>query len=150
MPKDATSPAPAPQSASSRVPILVVEDDDSIREVLLLFFEDEGFFPVAEAATMAEAAAYLPTVQLPHVVLLDFRNPSGDADILLRLVERDAALQRHRYILIPASPITRFSEEAQRLITAICTKIVYKPFDVENLLTAVERAEAHLLAGADD
>jgi DNA-binding NtrC family response regulator len=112
--------------------------------VLRFLLQEESFFAVAEAATMAEAAAYLPTVRLPHIVLLDFRNPHGDADILLRLVEWDAALQRHRYILMPASHITRFSEEAQRLINAICAEVVYKPFDVENILTAVERAEAHL------
>ena len=146
MPMGAASPAPAPQPASWHAPILLVEDDDDIREVLRFFFEDEGFSAVAEAATMAEAAGYLSTAPLAHVVLLDFRNPHGDADVLLRLVERDAALQRHRYILMPASHVTQFSQEAQRLINAICTEIVYKPFNVDNILAAVERAEAQLPA----
>lgn len=135
-----------PQSASWHAPILLVEDDDDIREVLRFLLEDEGFSAVADAATMSEAAAYLSTVRLPHVVLLDFRNPNGDADMLLRLVERDAAFARHRYILMPASHVTQFSEEAQHLISAVCREIVYKPFNVDDILAALERAEGQLPA----
>ncbi len=142
MPMGAASPAPQP--ASPHGPILVVEDDGDIRMSLRLILADDGYPAVAEAGTMAAAAAYLSTASLAHVVLLDFRNPHGDADLLLRLVERDVALQRHRYILMPASRITRFSEEAQRLISAICTEIVYKPFNVADILAAVQRAEAQL------
>jgi CheY-like chemotaxis protein len=123
-----------------------VEDDDDIRLVLCAALTEDGYPTVAEAGTMAEAVAYLSTVRLPHVVLLDFRNPYGDADSLLRLVERDTAFARHRYVLMPASHITRFSEEAQRLITAICKEIVYKPFALADILAAVERAEAQLPA----
>jgi DNA-binding NtrC family response regulator len=142
MPMRAASPAP--QSASWHAPILVVDDDDDIRVSVRLILTEDGYPTVAEATTMTNAAAYLSTASVAHVVLLDFRNPHGDADLLLHLVQRQVALQRHRYILTPASRITRFSEEAQQLISAICTEVVYKPFDVADILVAVQRAAAQL------
>lgn len=146
MPMFAASPAPQPQSAPSHIPILMVEDDDGIRSALRFVLEDAGYAAVAEARTMKQAAAYLSTTLVAHVVLLDFRNPHGNADMLLRLVEQEAALQRHRYVLMPASHVTHFSDEAQRLINTVCAEVVYKPFDLAKLLGAIERAAAQLVA----
>jgi hypothetical protein len=60
--------------------------------------------------------------------------------MLLRAVEHDATLKRHRYVLMPATPPEFFSEDDQRLIAERCTAVVLKPFDVDDVLRAVDAA----------
>ncbi len=148
MPK-ATKRTPTPLPMPKHAPVLVVEDDEALRESLrmLLELEYDGCVTVAEAATMPDAFTYLRAATCPHVVLLDFLLPDANADTLLCLVRRYTALQRHCYILMPASEVSRFSDEAQQLINAICTEVITKPFDLTALLEAVRRGEAQLAAG---
>src|SRR5690348_8339658 len=142
-------PSAPSQRSPERSPMLVLEDDEAIRETLGLLLEDEGYC-VAVTSTTSEALAQLRAAVRGYVVIMDFLLPEGNADILLRAVEADASLQRHRYILMPASQISRFSEEQQRLIAAYCTEVVYKPFDIDALLAAVERATAQLRQVGND
>jgi DNA-binding NtrC family response regulator len=126
-------------------PVLVVEDDAGIREAVALLLEDAGY-AVTAMTTVADARGHLSAASCAHIVLLDFRLRTANADTLLRAIDQDATLARHCYVLMPASNVTLFSDEAQLLIAAHCTEVVYKPFDVERLLTAIEQAAAHLPA----
>lgn len=137
------APIPCPQPAS----ILIVDDECDIREALQFVFEGEGYSAVTEAATADDALAHLRANTRPHVVLLDFFIGPGSAETLLQAVQQDATLQRHQYILMPGSHVTRFSEHAQRLVSDVCVEIVYKPFDTTVLLDAVKRAAAQLPPG---
>jgi CheY-like chemotaxis protein len=130
-------------NAQSAAPVLVVDDDEDIRETLRIVLEDAQY-PVAEAASSAEALDYLRGARSPHVVLLDFLMPEENAGVLLRALRHEATLRRHRYILIPALPVRTFPKEDQRLIAKLCTEVVEKPFNVDNLLRAVDEAAAHL------
>ncbi len=100
-----------PMTSPPTIPVLLVDDEEAIRESLRFFLEEEGY-PVAETASVADALTHLRNAALPHVVLLDFLMPAGNAETLLREAEQDATLQRHRYILMPASEVARFSDEA--------------------------------------
>ena len=126
-------------------PVLVVDDDDDVRDTLRALLESEGYV-VADAATIADALVYLWTTVLIHVVLLDFLLPQENADVLLRTVENNERLRRHCFVLMPATPITWFSVEAQRLIADLCSEVVMKPFELTTLLAAVARAETQLAA----
>jgi CheY-like chemotaxis protein len=126
-------------NAQSAAPVLVVDDNEDIRETLRMVLEDAQY-PVAEAASSAEALDYLLGASSPHVVLLDFQMPVENAGHLLRAVEKDASLRRHAYILIPALPVRTFPKADQRLIAKLCTEVVEKPFDVDKLLRAVDDA----------
>ncbi len=132
---------PVPQVR--RAPVLVVDDDDDIRASVRLLLENDGYL-VVDAATVTEALTHLRAASSPHVVLLDFLFPQQNADTLLRAVKEEAALQRHCYVLMPATPPTRFSDDAQRLIAALCTDVLMKPFEMTTLLNAVARATAQL------
>ncbi|HEV8189944.1 MAG TPA: response regulator [Ktedonobacterales bacterium] len=123
--------------------VLVVDDDEDVRATLRMLLEGEGY-AVAEAVRVADALAYLRTAPANHVVLLDFLLPPVNADVLLLAVEAEACLRRHRLVLMSASPTTRYCAEAQRLIAALCSEVVLKPFDVADVLAAVERAEAQV------
>src|SRR2546425_196034 len=67
----ATSPTPSPSSDTHLV--LVVEDEESIREVIRDVLEDRGFL-VKAAPNGAEALRMLETVR-PDVVVLDLLMP---------------------------------------------------------------------------
>lgn len=124
---------------------MVIEDDEDIRLVLRNILEEAGY-RVTEAATVREAQAYLQRdTTLPSVALLDYQFPSGHAGALLRTIAANAALVRHCVVLLPDIRISYFPPDEQRLIAAHCIDVVYKPFDIEDVLTAVTRA-AKLLA----
>ncbi len=136
---------PTPMPVSTHAPVLLVEDDECIREAVTLLLEDAGY-AVTALTSVTDAQTHLSAASCAHVVLLDFLLPPGNAGTLLRAIDQDATLARHCYVLMPASNVTLFSDEAQRLIAAHCTEVVYKPFDVERLLAVVEQAAAHLPA----
>ena len=140
------APAPAFSLSPPRpphAPILVVDDDQDLRETLVMVLDIEGYW-VTHVATTAEALVYLRVAPREFVVLLGFMRLGGNADHLLHAVECEATLQRHGYVLMLGSPLTHFTQEAQRLITAYYMAVLYKPFDRERLLGVVERAAAHL------
>ncbi len=148
MPTHTHPTSPLPLSVPPRPAILVVEDDIDLRETLVQLFAEEGYASVAETATMPEAFAHLHGTDLPHVVLLDFRFPNANADTLLGLVQRHAALQRHRFILLSGIDGTALPDEAQCLISTVCSEVVMKPFDLMTLTDAVKRAAAQLPSGS--
>jgi DNA-binding NtrC family response regulator len=138
-----TKYSPTPLPVPNHAPILLVDDDEDIREVVTLLLEDAGY-AVTALTNVADAQDHLSAASCAHVVLLDFRLAGANADALLQVIDQDATLQRHRFVLMPASSVTQFCDEAQRLIAAYCTEVVSKPFDVEHLLTAVQRASTQL------
>jgi DNA-binding NtrC family response regulator len=127
------------------ISVLLIEDDEDVRLVLRNILEEAGY-RVADAATPREAQAYLQRdTTPPSVALLDYRFPSGRAGALLRAIADNDALSRHCVVLLPDIRISYFPPDEQRLIAAHCIDVVYKPFDIEDVLTAVTRA-AKLLA----
>ncbi|MCU1385566.1 MAG: hypothetical protein JWL71_4263 [Acidobacteria bacterium] len=64
-------------TAPSQCPVLIVEDDDDLREMMAHMLTIEGF----DAATVAngrEALEYLLSSITPHVILLDLMMPVMD------------------------------------------------------------------------
>ena len=145
-----TTYSPTPLPVPKHAPILLVEDDEALRETLVMLLKDAGYSTVAEVAAALDAFTYLHSAAVPHIVLLDFRLPDANADMVLGLIQRYAALQCHRYILMPAIEVTRLPYEAQKLINAVCAEVVMKPFDLTTMFEAVRRAEAQLAAGSPD
>ena len=126
-------------------PILVIDADDAFRETLVIWLDIEGF-AVTPRATIAEWLDYLRhAAPCRYLVLLDFFFAGGNADILLAAVEEDAALARHDYVLLTASPVARLTEEARRLIRTCCSDIIYKPFASDRLYRVIKRATVDLL-----
>ena len=109
--------------------ILVVDDDESIRQIVRLCLADEGY-RVTEAANGEAALAVLPDFQ-PELILLDLRMPVMDGWEFVR---------RYRLLPGPHAPIVAFVaalnavQECADLDTAA---ILSKPFDLDELLVAV-------------
>lgn len=126
-------------TARAHPPVLIVDDDAEIRLALRTLLEPEGYV-VYEAASTVEAFASLFDDPMPnHVVLLDYLL-SNSGPTLLHAVEQNATLRRHCYVLLTASQVEHFSEQERRLIDDICTEIITKPFNTQELLNAVATA----------
>lgn len=115
--------------------VLVVDDDESIREVLSQFLEDEGYRPVA-AANGREAIARLDaTDRLPDVMLLDLLMPDMDGYQVLDHLRRN---------LLQEFPVLIFSalRPDARVLEALDSELrdfVAKPFELEELLIRMQR-----------
>ncbi len=142
-------PDPNPLSPPSilpvHTPILVVDDDEDLRETLVMVLDIEGY-QVAHAATTAEALDYLRTAACCHIVLLDYALWGSNVEPLLYAGESDVRVARHRYALMTGRALSQFSDKTTRLIRARCTEFLLKPFDLEQLLGVVRRATTHLPA----
>ncbi len=114
----------------SRDGILVVDDDESIRQIVRICLSEEGFV-VREASNGQMALEMLADFQ-PSVILLDLRMPVMDGWEFTR---------RYQETPGPHAPIIAFVaalnaiEECAGLQTAA---ILNKPFDLEDLLAAIQ------------
>ncbi|MEW6320931.1 MAG: sigma-54 dependent transcriptional regulator [Acidobacteriota bacterium] len=116
-------------------PILLVEDKDSLREMLRLALEAQGHV-VVEARDGREAAARLADSQ-PGLVLSDLRLPTGDGFGVLRAAkETDPDL--------PVIVMTAYGgiEDAVAAMKEGALDFLAKPVDPDHLLLLVERALA--------
>jgi CheY-like chemotaxis protein len=120
------------------VSVMVVEDDPDIRSTLQMVLTDEGY-EVSEARDGEEALGLLRASQKPCVVLLDYLLPVLDAAGVLRQVAEDTSLQKHVYLCITAR--SRLPDaEVERLFVALQVPILFKPFELDELLEAVANA----------
>jgi CheY-like chemotaxis protein len=109
--------------------ILVIDDDESIRQIVRLCLTDEGY-EVVEASNGQVALELLAEFQ-PGLILLDLRMPVMDGWEFAR---------RYQLTPMPHAPIVAFvaalnvAEDCADLPTAA---ILSKPFDLDDLLTAV-------------
>lgn len=121
------------------IPVLVADDDQSIRETIRLVLEDAGY-PVEEALTGADVLARASATRGPLVVLLDHHMPQMSGLEVLQAVARDPALQaQHAYVLMTASP-RLIAGEQHGLASGMAVAVLAKPFDIETLLAVVERS----------
>ena len=111
--------------------ILIVDDDESIRNTVKIILEDEGYsVDLAstgnEAIKMTEKTAY-------NVALLDIRLPDMEGVELLKLIKDN--VPRTRKIMVTGYP------SMQNAITALnknADAYLVKPVDVEKLLNTVK------------
>jgi CheY-like chemotaxis protein len=125
------------------VNILVVDDDDAIRETLRFALEDAGY-QVSEAAEGMAALRLLRSTRERMVVLLDLMMPGLDGAGVLGAVAGDHQLAtKHSYILVTANTRTLTLAFAN-LLSNLHVPTLRKPFDIDDLLKAVARASDRL------
>src|SRR5579862_6660511 len=123
--------------------VLVVDDDQAIRETLRMLLDDAGY-SVEEAEDGIVALERLRASTRPMVVLLDLMMPLMNGDQVLAAVADDPTLRSfHAFIMLTASPRARLLSVG-RLGTRMTVPCVEKPFDLDDLLAAVARAGQEL------
>jgi len=120
----------------SRGPILVIEDDEDIRELLTVLLEAEGY-RVIVAADGLQARDTLRTAEPPAVIILDWMMPRVDGEEFLTQL-RAGPLADTPVVVLSGNEAAQ--QKAQRL-NAVCMK---KPVEFEELADMLH----HLLAGS--
>lgn len=123
--------------------VLVVDDDEGVRESLRWILEDEGY-TVFEAPDGKPALDRLREHPQGMVVLLDLNMPGMDGfDVMKAVVDHAPLAARHAFIVMTANGRTLPLAFAQQL-TRLNTPVLAKPFDLDKLLAAVAEAAARV------
>ncbi len=112
-------------------PILVVDDNDALRENIVEALELEGY-AVAAVASAAGALARLAEEPLPRVVLLDLMMPGMDGGELLARIREDPRLEGVRVVITTGA-------SGVRARLAAADGVLTKPFGVQDLLAMLRR-----------
>jgi two-component system, OmpR family, response regulator len=110
--------------------VLIVDDDDAIRQLVSLALTDEGYL-IREAAGGPEALA-LAREWRPDLIVLDVRLPGMDGWSFLAEHRRDGLAD------IPVLVLTADSH-AEGEAAALDVPVLPKPFDLDEFLDRVDR-----------
>jgi two-component system, OmpR family, response regulator len=117
--------------ATRNARVLVVDDDESIRDLICLALEDEGL----EVLTAPEGAAAMAMIAdtAPDVILLDTRMPVMDGWEFLRRYREKATTKAPLIVLSAAEDAPENAEELG------ADAFLAKPFDIADLASMVNR-----------
>jgi CheY-like chemotaxis protein len=110
-------------------PVLIVEDDEDLREMMAQLLTLEGFL-TATVANGREALDYLHRTSKPDVILLDLMMPVMDGWEFRRLQQADPALARVPVIVLSAL-------HPARAANVDATAFLKKPLDFDRLLALI-------------
>ena len=112
--------------------VLIVDDEDAIRDVLSAILEDEGYH--VQAATDGEALSIADGEPRPDLVLLDVMMPVMDGPEVRRRL-----LQNPRTAEIPVVVMTAAGDAARWATQLGAAGSLQKPFDLLQLVELVDR-----------
>jgi CheY-like chemotaxis protein len=128
---------------SRKCPVCVIENDDATRDVARDILTDEGH-AVVEAAYGMDGIELLQSNAEPMVVVLDYRLPDISGHDVLDIIAHDAVLRaRHALIILSDSPHLT-GEDCGQTLNELAVAVLPKPFDIDELLVAIRRAEQRL------
>jgi CheY-like chemotaxis protein len=113
--------------------ILVVDDDDDIREVMQELLVAEGF-QVDVARDGLDALGKLDGEASPPLILLDMMMPRMDGETFLKMLRGKPALANASVVVISGNGAAR--DKAGAFQAAGC---LVKPFELDELLELVHR-----------
>jgi chemosensory pili system protein ChpA (sensor histidine kinase/response regulator) len=113
--------------------ILVVDDDDDIREVMQDLLASEGF-NVEAAKDGLDALDKLERNGQPPLILLDMMMPNMDGEAFLKVLRGKPDMADAPVVVISGNAAVR--EKANSLHAAAC---LVKPFELDELLGVVRR-----------
>ena len=111
--------------------ILVVDDDESIRNTVKAILEDEGY--IVDVAATGREAIKRTEETLYNVALLDIRLPDMEGVELLKLMKD--AVPRTRKIMVTGYPSMQNAVDA---LNKNADVYLIKPVDIEKLLNTVK------------
>jgi len=110
--------------------ILIVDDDENIRKVLMTILEEEGY--EVEAVDTARKAIERSKKRFHNVALIDIRLP--DMEGIELLTKMYPTTPRTRKIIITGFPTLQNAVEA---VNRGADAYIVKPFDVDNVLRTI-------------
>lgn len=114
------------------MPILIVDDEPSIRTMLGDLLEDEGY-ATTTAVDGVDALAHLTTAgEQPCLILLDVMMPRMNGWELLKILQQHPTLEAIPVVILSAQTV-----QPQRVGTRNVVAHLTKPIDLEQLLRLV-------------
>ncbi|WP_127717101.1 response regulator [Halobacteriovorax sp. HLS] len=111
--------------------ILIVDDEEDIRDLLKVYFVDEGY-KVIEAKDGLEGYSKLENENV-DVIISDVKMPNLNG---IEFSKRAKAFKPD----IPIYLVTAFSEYTEKEVLAIGVEaIIFKPFDISEIVDLVDR-----------
>jgi CheY-like chemotaxis protein len=123
-------------SASSRLALMIVDDDDDLRDALADVMTAQGY-EVAAFADARVALAALEAGATPFLILLDLMMPGMSGWEF-----RAAQLENPTLALIPVVVVTAAGNVSDGARTLSSVEVLRKPFALEILLPLVARYAA--------
>jgi CheY-like chemotaxis protein len=135
-PPKPSAPTPAPATPSApRLPIVVVEDDDALRKMLVRILGE--LYDVREARDGKEALEVVMREPIPRLVVTDVMMPNMDG---LELARRLKAEPKTKSIPIVMLTAKQGSRDVIDGVNAGARIYVTKPFKVDDLKAKVKKA----------
>jgi CheY-like chemotaxis protein len=117
--------------------ILIIDDDRSILEMMCLILEEERKYRVTTIEFTFEDVADVERLQ-PHLILLDFLMQGRQGGwTLLQKLKLHRPTKEIPIVLCTAALLD--AKEQESILTQKGIPILYKPFDVDELLHVVEQ-----------
>ena len=121
---------PSGNDVETRATILVIDDDDDIREVLATVLDEAGF-RVVTAANGREGLERLREDPQPDVILLDLMMPEMDGYQFRAEQQRDPALRAIPTLIVTAGTVT------SRVEALGAEAILRKPVSLRRLVDTI-------------
>ena len=119
--------------------VLVVDDEQDIRDALRFILEDAGH-EVLEATDGENALQVLRASQSSLVVVLDLLMPRlSGIDVLQQVIADPHMKDRHAYLLMTADNAL-LRQQADPLLAQVSAQVIGKPFDIDALLNMIDQA----------
>lgn len=112
---------------NSYIKILIIEDDASLRAVLVAALASEGY--ATYTAENGRQALDLLASMRPHVILTDLNMPVMDGWGFIAEKQRDSSLR--------SIPLIALSAALESLTIVGVTRFIQKPFSLETLFAAL-------------
>lgn len=116
--------------------ILIVDDDDDVRQIARLSLTRLGGMEVIEAAGGAEAL-HLAAEARPDAILLDVMMPSMDGPTTLKALRSNATTAAIPIVFLTAKAM---KADIDRLTALGAAAVLTKPFDPVALSSQIKRA----------
>ena len=113
--------------------VLVIEDGPYIGSMVRTALQDEGYRVVLHASGRGGLAAVKQ--QRPNVIVLDLMLPDVDGDDVLRELKKNPETADIPVVVMSAVASTLRPEDRLQV-----EAVVRKPFDLDELFTAIKRA----------
>jgi len=120
-------------AAGDHRPLLLVEDDDDVRDAMAASLRDEGYV-VAEAENGRLALEWLQRNSNPCLVLLDLWMP-----VMSGMELREKMVQDPRLAALPLVIVSAAGDARARAEEMGAIGYLRKPLDLHDLLATVER-----------
>ncbi|MEC4803035.1 MAG: response regulator [Jaaginema sp. PMC 1079.18] len=115
--------------------VLVIDDDDGVREIIQISLEAAAGWQVLTAAS-GSAGLQVAADQQPDAILLDVMMPGMDGAETFRRLQASPDTQHIPTILLTAK--AKMSEQQQYMNLGV-TGIITKPFEALNLVRQIQQ-----------